>query len=61
MKVFQPQDTYLLIYNLGDESGIFCRGNGVWNGRLIFYLKDYIDRKFRHHFQVSGEAAETAV
>ena len=61
LKAFQPQDTYLLIYNLGNGTGIFYRGNWVWNGRLIFYLKDYIDRKFMRNFQVSGEAAEAAI
>lgn len=61
LKAFQPQDTYLLIYNLGNGTGIFYRGNWVWNGRFIFYLKDYIDRKFMRNFQVSGEAAEAAV
>jgi NADH dehydrogenase FAD-containing subunit len=61
LKAFQPQDTYLLIYNLGNGTGIFYRANWVWNGRLIFYLKDYIDRKFMRNFQVSGEVAEAAV
>ena len=55
---FQPQDTYLLIYNLGNGTGIFYRRSRVWKGRLIFHLKDYIDRRFMRKFQVSGEAAE---
>lgn len=59
LQAFQPQDIYLLIYNLGDNTGIFYRGNRVWKGRLIFYLKDYIDRKFIRKFQVSGETAES--
>ncbi len=58
LEAFQPQDTYLLIYNLGNKTGIFYRGNRVWKGRLIFLLKDYIDRKFMRKFQVSGETAE---
>jgi NADH dehydrogenase FAD-containing subunit len=58
LEAFQPQDTYLLIYNLGNGTGIFYRGKRVWKGRLIFYLKDYIDRKFMRKFQVSGEASE---
>jgi NADH dehydrogenase FAD-containing subunit len=60
LQAFQPQDTYLLIYNLGNGTGIFYRGKWVWKGRLIFYLKDYLDRKFMRKFQVSGETAETA-
>jgi NADH dehydrogenase FAD-containing subunit len=58
LQVFQPQDIYLLIYNLGDNTGIFYRGNWMWKGRLVFHLKDYIDRKFMRKFQVSGEATE---
>jgi len=55
---FHPQDYYLLIFNLGDGTGIFRRKNWVWNGRLAFYLKDYIDRKFMREFQISGEQQE---
>ena len=61
LETFQPQDKYLLIYNLGNDTGIFYRRNWVWSGRLIFSLKDYIDRKFMRKFQVSGETAEPAV
>jgi NADH dehydrogenase FAD-containing subunit len=61
LQAFQPQDTYLLIYNLGNGTGIFYHGKWVWKGRLIFYLKDYIDCKFMRKFQVSGEKAEHAV
>jgi NADH dehydrogenase FAD-containing subunit len=60
LRAFQPQDTYLLIYNLGNGTGIFYRGKWVMKGRLIFYLKDYIDRKFMRKFQVSSETTETA-
>ena len=58
LMTFQPQSTYLLIYNLGDGTGIYSRGNRFWKGRWVFYLKDYIDRKFTRKFQVSGETAE---
>ena len=58
LEAFDPQETYLLIYNLGNGTGIFWRGNWVWKGRLIFLLKDYIDRKFMRKFQVSGETSE---
>jgi NADH dehydrogenase FAD-containing subunit len=58
LQAFQPQEVYLLIYNLGNHTGIFFHGNWVLKGRLIFYLKDYIDRKFMRKFQVSGETAE---
>lgn len=59
MKKFSPQKTYLLIFNLGDGQGIFCRKKWVWNGRLAFTLKDYIDRKFMRRFQLSGELTDS--
>ena len=58
MLEFVPQQTYLLIFNMGNGRGIFWRGNIVWEGRLAFKLKDYIDRTFMKKFQVSGELAE---
>ena len=58
LQAFQPQETYLLIFNLGNGTGIFYRGNRVWKGRLVFYFKDYIDRRFMKKFQVSGERLE---
>ena len=61
LMAFEPQDTYLLIYNLGNDTGIFYRGNRVWKGRLIFRLKDTIDRKFMRKFQISGEAIENEI
>ncbi len=61
LEAFEPQDIYLLIYNLGNQTGIFYRGNWVLKGRLIFLLKDTIDRKFMRKFQVSGETSEKDV
>jgi NADH dehydrogenase FAD-containing subunit len=55
---FLPQSDYLLIFNLGNGRGIFWRKNWVWNGRLAFILKNYIDRKFMRKFQISGEPRE---
>jgi NADH dehydrogenase FAD-containing subunit len=55
---FKPQKAYLLIFNLGDGRGIFRRQNLVFDGRLAFWLKDYIDRRFMRKFQISGELNE---
>lgn len=52
---FDPGGVYLLVFNLGNGRGIYWRGSRVWDGRLAFRLKDYIDRKFMRKFQVSGE------
>ncbi len=58
MMRFSPQPHYLLIFNMGDGRGIFWKKNWVWDGRLAFLLKDYIDRRFMRRFQVSGERDE---
>jgi NADH dehydrogenase FAD-containing subunit len=58
MKSFIPQKTFLLIFNMGNGKGIYWKENWVWDGRLAFLLKDYIDRSFMKKFQVSGERKE---
>jgi NADH dehydrogenase FAD-containing subunit len=58
MEKFMPQRTYLLIFNLGDGTGIFVRKSWVWRGRLAFLFKDYLDRSFMRKFQVSGERGD---
>jgi len=58
LRPFEPQDAYMLIFNLGDGRGIFSRKNFVFDGRLAFLLKDYIDRRFMRQFQISGELHE---
>jgi NADH dehydrogenase FAD-containing subunit len=52
---FKPQKRYLLILNLGDESGLLVWGSWVWKGRLAFSFKNYLDTSFMGKFQVSGE------
>jgi NADH dehydrogenase FAD-containing subunit len=58
MQTFTPQKDYMLIFNMGNGRGILWKKNFVWEGRLAFLLKDYIDRKFMKKFQVSGERDE---
>jgi NADH dehydrogenase FAD-containing subunit len=58
MKTFMPQKDYMLIFNMGNGRGILWKKNFVYEGRLAFLLKDYIDRKFMKKFQVAGEADE---
>jgi NADH dehydrogenase FAD-containing subunit len=58
MQTFVPQKDYMLIFNMGNGRGILWKKNFVWEGRLAFLLKDYIDRKFMRKFQVSGEREE---
>ncbi len=48
---FDPGGDYLLIFNLGDGTGIFYKRPILFGGRLAFIIKDYIDRKFMRRFQ----------
>ena len=48
---FDPGGDYLLIFNLGDGTGIFRKKFIQFNGRAAFLIKDYIDRKFMKKFQ----------
>lgn len=61
MQEFLPQQKFMLIFNLGDGRGVVRRGRCVWNGKLAFTLKNYIDRKFMRTFQLSGEREEEAL
>jgi NADH dehydrogenase FAD-containing subunit len=55
LQPFRPGADYLLIMNMGDGTGIAWKKDRVWDGRLAFLLKDFIDRRFMRKFQVSGE------
>ncbi|WP_035245958.1 NAD(P)/FAD-dependent oxidoreductase [Desulfogranum mediterraneum] len=55
LQAFTPGGSYLLIYNLGDERGIFSKWSLVFGGRLAFALKDWIDRRFMASFQPSRQ------
>jgi NADH dehydrogenase FAD-containing subunit len=48
---FDPGGSYLLIFNLGDGTGILYKWSILFGGRLAFKIKDYIDRKFMRTFQ----------
>jgi NADH dehydrogenase FAD-containing subunit len=58
LQSFHPNNTYLLLLNLGDGRAIYWRKHRVWAGRLAFVFKNYLDRKFMRKFQVSGELGE---
>lgn len=55
---FKPQDAVMLILNMGDNTGVLRRNRWVINGRVAFWLKDSIDRRFMRKYQVSGERGE---
>ena len=58
LKNFNPNDTYLLLFNLGDGRAIYWRKDRVWAGGIAFVFKNYLDKKFMRKFQVSGELRE---
>ena len=51
LQPFNPGGDYLLIFNMGDGTGIFKKKWITFDGRLAFMIKDYIDRKFMRKFQ----------
>lgn len=51
LKKFGPQEKYMLILNMGNGKGILWKGNFVCKGRLAFWLKNYIDKRFVKKFQ----------
>jgi NADH dehydrogenase FAD-containing subunit len=51
LQPFDPGGSYLLIFNLGDGRGILGKNGLIFDGRLGFIIKDYIDRKFMRRFQ----------
>ncbi len=51
LRAFDPGGDYLLIYNMGDGTGILKKKSVVLGGRLAFLIKDYIDRRFMKTFQ----------
>ena len=51
LQPFDPGGNYLLIFNLGDSTGILNKGIWRLTGKPAFKIKDYIDRKFIREFQ----------
>jgi hypothetical protein len=48
---FDPGGDYLLIFNLGNSTGVLKKKWMIMDGRAAFKIKDYIDRKFMKEFQ----------
>jgi NADH dehydrogenase FAD-containing subunit len=54
LQPFDPGGDYLLIFNLGDNTGIFRKKCLLFGGRLAFFIKDYIDKKFMKKYQADS-------
>lgn len=55
LQPFDPGGDYLLVFNMGDGKGILRKKWFQIDGRLAFWVKDYIDRKFMQKFQAIEE------
>lgn len=51
LKRFSPGGAYLLIFNLGNNTGVLYKQGIMFKGRLAFRIKDLIDRRFMRQFQ----------
>lgn len=51
LQAFEPDGEYLLIFNMGDGTGILRKKRMVPGGKLAFIIKNYIDRRFMRKFQ----------
>ncbi len=51
LRSFDPGGDYLLVFNMGDDTGVLRKKWLLFDGRLAFVIKDYIDRKFMKKFQ----------
>ena len=51
LKRFDPGGPYLVILNLGDDTGLLYKNGLVIRGRAAFRIKDWIDRRFMRRFE----------
>ena len=51
LRPFRPGGKYLLIFNLGEGEGVLHKGWLTVGGRMAFWIKDLIDRRFMRRFQ----------
>jgi NADH dehydrogenase FAD-containing subunit len=51
LKPFNPEGAYLLIFNMGSGTGVFYKQGVMLQGRVAFWIKDLIDRRFMRRFQ----------
>ena len=51
LQSFDPGGEYLLIFNMGNSTGILRKKKLVMEGRIVFIIKNYIDRRFMKKFK----------
>ncbi|BAU65253.1 pyridine nucleotide-disulfide oxidoreductase family protein [Stanieria sp. NIES-3757] len=50
LKTYTPQKNYLALIGTGDKNAIASWSSLSWQSPFLWYLKDYIDRKFMNRF-----------
>ena len=53
LRPFRPRPIYTLMFNLGDGTALYIRGDFSWTGRLAFFLKNRIDRRFMQRYKTA--------
>lgn len=51
LQAFDPGGDYLLIFNLGNSQGVLRKKWFQVSGKIAFWVKDWIDRKFMEKFK----------
>jgi selenide,water dikinase len=58
LRLYRPQRDFLALLNLGDGTAIGAKWGVPVEGRALFLLKDWIDRRFMRRFQVLTAGGE---
>jgi hypothetical protein len=58
MHAYHPQHSFLSLLNCGDGTAIGSKYGISFEGRWVFWLKDWIDRTFMQIYQVGGDDDE---
>jgi NADH dehydrogenase FAD-containing subunit len=53
LQTFNPGGNYMLIFNLGDGTGVLHKNGFTLDGRIAFWIKDAIDRRFMRKYRES--------
>ncbi|MEG4351713.1 FAD-dependent oxidoreductase [Microcoleus sp. LAD1_D5] len=59
LKPFAPQEQYLGLIGTGNKRAIASRGSFMWESRLLWYWKDWIDRQFMQKFSNLPKTGDT--
>ncbi|MEG4068201.1 FAD-dependent oxidoreductase [Microcoleus sp. Pol11C2] len=59
LKPFAPQKHYLGLIGTGNKRALASRGSFMWESALLWYWKDWIDRKFMQKFSNLPKTADT--